>query len=1034
MRKRIYNILTIVILSFNNSAANAQTQYPEPVVNQSYVPSGPEAQSMQDYGNNPTALYEGLPAISIPIYQVKCGSLSMPISLAYNYNGLYPLQDASWVGLGWNLIAGGVISRIIGGYADSSQNSGYNYGQYNITDTLFTTYNYNNFLQNAYNNNLSYAHKSYDLIPDIFDCETDVFSDKFFWYNSKAYQLNYDKQLSVSWPTQSGSINITSADGTVYTFGAKDTTTYNVYGGSIYAPVTYFSAWHLTMVVSADKKDTITLSYVPYKWIQYGANYQTSYTVSNGTQASLGADPTTFFVTPSVQSQVLQSIRCRNSRVSFLPDAVLRTDFAQTYPKLAEIDIIDSLTGTVVKKEKLSYEYFGQTGTNAAQYERLKLKRLNATNTLLSNDSLTYTFKYINEYGTFPSKSTFGIDYFGFYNGQDGNTSLQIPSTSSYYKPSPPSSQSFGTSNNRVPNITYDSYGALDTIVYPAGGYTVFQYGQNYYLDNTSTNQMGPGIRIQNITNYSGYSPVPTLQKTYGYVADNTALSSGAAGNPPYINGYTFLTYDGTNNYTYTQYNAPNNGPGAGGNDPLFYYQKVSESVVSGNETHKSDHYFNNFPGIYLNVRQTNQIDYVNAIGTNVFTPIAKMANTYGSVNDTSFTAAYPFISNENYNSAQHPPITYTYTYGFSYNTWTTVWTFPISQQSVQYDLKGDSIVNTVNFNFNTATRNLSSTQQGTSDGQTITQKFKYPEDYTSGLTGNMVSARVLSPVIEKQTWMKRDASDSALISGTITVFDQTIYKPITAYSIETTSPISALSNETKTGNLYNTILSDSRYIMKSQLQYDLNNNPSTSTKSADMNISYLWDYRHAQPIAEVSNAAQTDIAYTSFEADGFGNWVFTGSANLDNTSPTGNSCYNIGQTSGTITKSGLTSATSYLVSYWIKGTTSLSITGTVAGYPVKGKTINGWTYFEHKISGQTSCTVSGTGAVYIDELRLYPYAAQMKTFTYTPLIGKSSQCDADNRITYYQYDGFGRLKVLLDQDHNIVKTYQYHYNGETAE
>lgn len=1034
MIKSISKYCLVVVLIFNVFVGQGQTVYPEPMVDQSNVSAAPDAQSFENYGNEPTALFEGLPAISIPIYQVRCGSLNMPISLSYNYSGLYPMQEASWVGLGWNLNAGGVISRIIGGLADSTQNNGYNYGQYNITDTLFTSYNYNNFLQNAYDNNLSFIHQSYDLIPDIFDCEIDALSDKFFWYNKKAYPLSYNKNLSVNWPSLSSNITITTADGVTYTFGATDTTTYNVYGGSAYTPLTYFSAWHLTMVVSADKKDTITLTYVPYSWVQNGASYQTSYTVSNGAQANLGSDPIYFSVTPSIQCQILQSIRCRNSRVSFIPDAALRTDFAQSYPKLAEIDIIDSLTGIVVKKNKLSYEYFGQTSTNPANYERLKLKRFNSINTQLTGDSLTYSFKYINEYATFPVKGTNGIDYWGFYNGQINNNSIQPPSTSKYYKPLPPSTNPFGTGNDRTPYFSYTSYGALDTLVYPAGGYSVFQYGQNYYFDNVSdTNAVGPGIRVQSITNYSGYSPIPTLQKNYTYLADDGVSSSGYAGNPPYYNGYTFAVYDAVNNYNYTQYKAPNNSPGAGGNDPLFYYQKVSESVVSGNETHKSDHYFNNFPGVYLDVRQTSQIDYVNTIGTNIFTPISKSTSAFNSVNDTSFTAAYPFISNENYNKNNHPYV-YTYTFGFTYNTWKTYWTFPITQQSTQFDLKGDSIVNKVNFYFNPTTRNLAATQQGTSDGQTITQKFKYPEDYIASLTGTMVTNRVLSPFIERETWMKRDANDSSLIAGSITVFDQTIFKPTSTYAIETTAPIASLSNETKTGNLYSSVLSDSRYILKGQIQYDANNNLSTQNKASDIPISFIWDYRHGQPIAQVSNGSQADIAYTSFEADGKGNWSFTGSANADNTSPTGNSCYNIGQTGGSITKSGLTSAIYYIVSYWIKGSTALSIPGTVAGYPLQGKTINGWTYFEHKITGQTSVNVSGSGTTYIDELRLYPYSAQMTTFTYTPLIGKSSQCDVDNRITYYQYDGFGRLKVVLDQDHNIVKTYQYHYNGETAE
>jgi hypothetical protein len=235
-------------------------------------------------------------------------------------------------------------------------------------------------------------------------------------------------------------------------------------------------------------------------------------------------------------------------------------------------------------------------------------------------------------------------------------------------------------------------------------------------------------------------------------------------------------------------------------------------------------------------------------------------------------------------------------------------------------------------------------------------------------------------------------------------------------------------------GGKFTTLLSDSRYVLKGQIQYDANDNLSVATKASDMNVSYIWDYHHSNVIAQIKNAAQTDVAATSFESDGKGNWSFTGASNADSTSPTGNFCYNVGQTSGSITKSGLTSATNYILSYWIKGTTALTITGTVAGYPLQGKTINNWTYFEHKITGQTSVTVSGTGTKYIDELRLYPYSAQMTTYTFNPLIGMSTQCDPDNRISYYKYDPFGRLHVVMDQDLNIVKTVQYHHIGETNE
>lgn len=70
---------------------------------------------------------------------------------------------------------------------------------------------------------------------------------------------------------------------------------------------------------------------------------------------------------------------------------------------------------------------------------------------------------------------------------------------------------------------------------------------------------------------------------------------------------------------------------------------------------------------------------------------------------------------------------------------------------------------------------------------------------------------------------------------------------------------------------------------------------------------------------------------------------------------------------------------------------------------------------------------MSGTNGV-IDELRLYPFAAQMTTYTYEPLIGITSQCDANNKITYYEYDSFGRLKTIRDQDRNVIKTMDYQY------
>jgi hypothetical protein len=221
-----------------------------------------------------------------------------------------------------------------------------------------------------------------------------------------------------------------------------------------------------------------------------------------------------------------------------------------------------------------------------------------------------------------------------------------------------------------------------------------------------------------------------------------------------------------------------------------------------------------------------------------------------------------------------------------------------------------------------------------------------------------------------------------------------------------------------------NTISKDSRYVDESFYTFN-NGNPVQVTPHDGITNSYIWDYLNSEPIAKASNATASQIAYTSFEADGKGGWTFSGAPVADATSPTGSKCYNL--SSGNIVKSGLPGTGNYVVSYWSKSGAGITISGGTAVLK-QGKTINGWTFNEYTVTNPLTVTVSGSG--YIDELRLYPSNAQMVTYTYTPLLGMTSACDVDNKITYYFYDGFGRLKWIKDQDLNIIKTIQYHYQS----
>jgi len=184
---------------------------------------------------------------------------------------------------------------------------------------------------------------------------------------------------------------------------------------------------------------------------------------------------------------------------------------------------------------------------------------------------------------------------------------------------------------------------------------------------------------------------------------------------------------------------------------------------------------------------------------------------------------------------------------------------------------------------------------------------------------------------------------------------------------------------------------------------------------------SYIWDHYNTRAVAEVTGAGSQDIAYTSFEADGKGNWSYQAGGTSDESAPAGKKICHL-NSSLTISKTGLQASEQYMLSYWAKGADA----ATLSGGPARAAgTHNNWTLYERLISGVTQISLSGNAD--LDELRLYPSSATMTTFTFNPLVGMSSASDAKNQPTYYEYDNFQRLWQVRDTDRNIIKSYDYH-------
>src|SRR5688572_5624468 len=128
MQRKLLQLLIWLSISTNGvlqAQNNNSNQLPR------LIPPSPNSVAMQRYGDIPVGLYTGTPNISIPLFEAKSGDISVPISISYHASGIKVADEASRVGLGWVLNAGGVISRNIVG-ADDFVYTAFNY---HITST-----------------------------------------------------------------------------------------------------------------------------------------------------------------------------------------------------------------------------------------------------------------------------------------------------------------------------------------------------------------------------------------------------------------------------------------------------------------------------------------------------------------------------------------------------------------------------------------------------------------------------------------------------------------------------------------------------------------------------------------------------------------------------------------------------------------------------------------------------------------------------------------------------------------------------------
>ncbi len=170
MNKRL--LLAFVLLVSINLGSMAQLL---PIKN---VPS-PEIAGLGEYGKVPVSLYTGIPDISVPLYELKTGNFTLPLSASYHLASVKPNAQPGCLGLGWTLQAGGYITRTVHGlYDEKCESNGYASGYYAHAAKL----------QNMNNEQFAEATKHIQgQSGDFYELSADEFSFSFCGYSGNFY-------------------------------------------------------------------------------------------------------------------------------------------------------------------------------------------------------------------------------------------------------------------------------------------------------------------------------------------------------------------------------------------------------------------------------------------------------------------------------------------------------------------------------------------------------------------------------------------------------------------------------------------------------------------------------------------------------------------------------------------------------------------------------------------------------------------------------------------------------------------------------
>lgn len=528
-----YNLIPLLI----GVCSLAYSQNPvAPDLTKGHVPS-PEAYAMMQYEEIPVSLYSGVPSISIPVYTIKVGDYSLPISLNYHASGIKIAQEASRVGLGWSLFAGGSITRSRRGDDDGQD-------FYVSTDPVPTVnYSADSLTYTVDGNYLDGGGQLRSLEPDMFYYNFGGYSGKFYPKRSGSTLSPGSKRFMLSNPEHNlkiepiqGAISygfiITTPENVKYIFSNTELSySYgSTYSGvqlancpgldtdvipSSFTPGNNISLWCLTRI-EYPTGDKIYFDYTSEDYLSplWQSSQKTEIRCTEGWGNMSQYYALLPFDGRSISNSMeyhtgpvcLKSIRWKDGRLDFIPGETRKDIRNHPYrgigkePKtLASIRLFKKDGTTPLLTYSFHYSYFSGKNTHGvvttADHLRSRLKLTGISLKGTGNTTQNYQMEY-NDSEPLPQKNSYSCDTWGYFNDSDPNNPYSafkanfdcfgLEKVNNQIHTSKnkciSKGQVFGE-GDKAPN-TKALLGMLTALTTPTGGRTEFKYECNRILDN----------------------------------------------------------------------------------------------------------------------------------------------------------------------------------------------------------------------------------------------------------------------------------------------------------------------------------------------------------------------------------------------------------------------------------------------------------------------------------------------------------------------------------------------------------------------